>query len=1006
MKISEGFFKAKVGSDKGVGAAFASGELIVEGGEIAINAVADNLKKHNYLDKLILKSCGINDEFVSSVLAKNLREISIVDLSNNGLSEDAQMTLITKAIRDNKIEKLNLSSNIKIGKANCDKIGVLMEDNHAIFEFDANFVEKSKAMESAIKRNRTVYDLSQRIQKANSSLDMVTRRTSVRDNDLVTTMIKAEENNPSVTAIKVVQDPRFGHIQNTMVAGFSEGMRSNLHVKTLVMKGIDLGNVFLSGLAASIETNFTLEEVDLSNNAFTSDGLSEFCQAMALNESILKVDLRFQHSPIFSHSEEITVNALEKNHFVKEFQVEFKNPEFAEKVKKIAERNQKEGKTIDYDEKLVAFLSQEANEVEDLAEQRKLEAKPLDIPDDDWEYFYQLENLAKQYKFRLSQEIGVDTGAESGDETEPTERQTMRKNLKNAKRKPSRSVSDVGGMSKKINLTATNFTGDGEFLTEEFISQYITDNPEDKSVTFDFSCQFKMFKRFPVESTDRAFIVEIFVDVLLKHPRCNELTHINMANCFLGNDWLVNLCDKCLKNPKHLPKLHMLNLETNFISESGVIALAKCIGSSETWRYLQAIKLENQKFLLSSKAESKLAKSLFVNRSVVTVNLRVRNTHERVRIEKYTYRNTDLLRQARCKHKIKTGTLKERKRNKMEQYFDKIAADDSSITEVELVGDQLFLALNKSEKIKAAKAFATNSHITSIKMSLLKLDDYFGVELGKSMEVNATVESLIVENNQFAGAGIKAIVGCLATNKTITELQLRHQGKNMASSDESELAKLMGDNETIVKFGVEIRQMQPKHEIELRIRENQDKARKARRDTPARTKSSENKIKKVGTQKILDRVIKGDKEVAAVVLNNDQEFIKMEGFRKQEFFEGLKKNKVVKSLVMNDLQMDNSFTDTLISILEVNSTIESISVNGNSFTSLGVYSMVEAVIKKKSITKFSILKPRAKISSNEAERLLQVMENKSYLHELKIDFREQEQTDRLQKILEKNKSSS
>ena len=165
-------------------------------------------------------------------------------------------------------------------------------------------------------------------------------------------------------------------------------------------------------------------------------------------------------------------------------------------------------------------------------------------------------------------------------------------------------------------------------------------------------------------------------------------------------------------------------------------------------------------------------------------------------------------------------------------------------------------------------------------------------------------------------------------------------------------------------------------------------------------------IKKVGTQKILERVIKGDKEIAAVVMNNDQESIKMEGFKKKEFFEGLKKNTIVKSLTMNDLQMDNSFADTLVDILSVNSTLESISIDNNWFTSLGVFTMVDAVIRKKNVRKLSILKPRAKISSDEAERLLQAMEKESYLHELNIDFRDKEHTERLQKILEKNKSGS
>lgn len=998
VRITGGAFTAKMESDRGVAEAFIEGDLVVDGGEVSLKAVAENLSKDNFLEKLVLRNCEVDDDFVTRTLAKNLRQIVHLNLSKNDLSEESQMALITGALMA-KVEVIHLSQNKQIGKANCDMISELMEDNHCISEFVAEFEEKPANLDMCIERNRQVTGYFDRIKRANSALEMVTRRLSVRDNDLVRTMIKAEENDPTVREINIFQDPRFGHIQNTIVVGFAEGLRTNLNLKKLTMKGLDLGNVFLSGLAASIEWNFTLELVDLANNAFTSDGISEFCQAMALNQSIQKVDLRHQHSPVFSHSEEIVVNALEKNYYVKEFDVEFKTPGCGDKVKAITERNKSESKTIDYDMKLIEFLRQEANIMEELAEQRKEEAKPLDIPDDDWEYFFELEQLAHKFKFRFKEGDHPD----GPEEAAPTERQTIRKNL-NSRRRPSRSVSDLGGMSKSVNISAVRFTGDGAFLTEEFITSFIRDSPEDQSVTFDFSCQFKMFKRFPVESPDRAFIVGKFADVLLEHPRCDDLTHINMSNCFLGNDWVVYFCEKCLSNPKLLPKLNQFNLETNFISESGVVAVSKCIASHDAWRHFQVVKLENQKFLLSSKAENELAKALYVNRSVITVNLRVRNIHERTRIEKYVYRNIDLMRQARRKHKIKTGTLKERKRNKVEQFFDNVTADDPSITEVELIGDQIFLSLNAAEKLKAAKSFATNKHITKVKMTLLKLDDMFGIELGKSLKDNSTIEQLILESNNFTGEAIKAIVGCLSKNSTILELQLRHQGKNMASSDESQLAGLMGDNKTVVKFGVDIRHMQAKNDVERKLRHNQDLARKNRRKTPGRTKSSEEFIKKVNTQKILERVIKGDKEVKAVILNSDQEFIKMEGFRKKEFYEGLKTNSVVTILTMNDVQLDNEFGDVLISILDTNSTIESISINKNYFTSLGVFTIVDAVIKKKQIRKLSILKPRAKISNDEAERLLEALEKESYIQELNIDFRDSALADRLKKVLESNKA--
>jgi len=175
-----------------------------------------------------------------------------------------------------------------------------------------------------------------------------------------------------------------------------------------------------------------------------------------------------------------------------------------------------------------------------------------------------------------------------------------------------------------------------------------------------------------VGDSKRKFISKKFADALLDHPRAKDITHINMANCGCGDEWLVQLCHRSLDDPKLLPRLHLLNIETNFVSEKGVVAMSKCIASLEVWKYLQAIKLENQRHLISSRAELELAKALCSNRSVIRFSFRVRNLWERGQINKFLSRNMDYLRQARMKHAIQTGTHVQRARNKMEELFDKV----------------------------------------------------------------------------------------------------------------------------------------------------------------------------------------------------------------------------------------------------------------------------------------------------------------------------------------------
>jgi hypothetical protein len=372
------------------------------------------------------------------------------------------------------------------------------------------------------------------------------------------------------------------------------------------------------------------------------------------------------------------------------------------------------------------------------------------------------------------------------------------------------------------------YTTDGKFLNEEFISKYLKEIPEKGTLIFDFCGQFKLFKRFPSTDPSRHTIVTKFVDALLSHPRSKELTGINVANSCCGNDFFTILADRCLADGSLLPNVHLINAETNYITEPGVVALSKCISSSTTLKYLQVVRLENQKALMTSKAELALAKAMCVNRSVVRMSLRVRNLLERQQINKYVVRNVDFLRQARRHHAIGTGTLQERKRTEMEQFFDKIAADDPSITEVNLVGNLRFLSLNEEEKVKAGAAFANNTHIKTVMMSTLQLDDKFAEALAKALETNSTIEKLLLDSNSFAGDGMKTLFSGLAKNSSIVEMQVRHQSKVTNSSDEELLPDLLEPNNTIIKLGIDLRNQLAKMKIDRKLNMNREVQRKLR----------------------------------------------------------------------------------------------------------------------------------------------------------------------------------
>lgn len=192
--------------------------------------------------------------------------------------------------------------------------------------------------------------------------------------------------------------------------------------------------------------------------------------------------------------------------------------------------------------------------------------------------------------------------------------------------------------------------------------------------------------------------------------------------------------------------------------------------------------------------------------------------------------NMDQLRLARRDHQAKEGTLKERKRNETELYFDSIAADESNITDVELVGDQKFLTLDDEEKTRSGHSFATNTNVRTIKMELLGLDDSFAEAFGESIAQNNTLEVVNIDSNKITGTGMKNIFAGLGKNSSIEEFQVRHQHKAMATLDEDALPDLLAPNTSILKLGVDVRSKLVKMKLDRIVNANRDRLRKLRVD--------------------------------------------------------------------------------------------------------------------------------------------------------------------------------
>ena len=98
-------------------------------------------------------------------------------------------------------------------------------------------------------RGNEVRTLVHKIDKAGGF--PMTRRLSLRDNELVGRMVMAIRNDPRIKSIEVSPES-FTTISSTLLDQFIGSLRINLHLKSLTFSGVELGNDFLYSLASSM----------------------------------------------------------------------------------------------------------------------------------------------------------------------------------------------------------------------------------------------------------------------------------------------------------------------------------------------------------------------------------------------------------------------------------------------------------------------------------------------------------------------------------------------------------------------------------------------------------------------------------------------------------------------------------------------------------------------------------------------------------------------------------
>ncbi|XP_006794000.1 tropomodulin-2 [Neolamprologus brichardi] len=161
----------------------------------------------------------------------------------------------------------------------------------------------------------------------------------------------------------------------------------------------------------------------------------------------------------------------------------------------------------------------------------------------------------------------------------------------------------------------------------------------------------------------------------------------------------------------------------------------------------------------------------------------------------------------------------------VEDTLQRVKSNDSTLTEVNL---------NNIKNIPIptlkdfAKSMEKNTHVKKFSLAATRSNDPVAVAFSDMLRENKTLRSLNLESNFITGAGVQALVDALRDNDALTEIKIDNQRQQLGTTVEMEIAKMLEENKSIVKFGYHFTQQGPRSRAAAAITKNNDLVRKRR----------------------------------------------------------------------------------------------------------------------------------------------------------------------------------
>lgn len=161
----------------------------------------------------------------------------------------------------------------------------------------------------------------------------------------------------------------------------------------------------------------------------------------------------------------------------------------------------------------------------------------------------------------------------------------------------------------------------------------------------------------------------------------------------------------------------------------------------------------------------------------------------------------------------------------VEETLERILSNDGGLTEVNLNNIKDIPIPTLKDVFEAMKG---NSHVEVLSIAATRSNDPVAHACAEMLQENTSLQSLNIESNFITADGMKAIIRAMASNATLVELKIDNQRQKLGDSVEMEIASMLENNSSILRFGYHFEQQGPRARAAMAITRNNDMLRQQR----------------------------------------------------------------------------------------------------------------------------------------------------------------------------------